>query len=250
LELRFSAEPGAVFTPGAARTAPAEAVSGMRQMLTRMIAGGQWPQVVALTSAVRGEGVSFTALALSAVLSQDTTRPTCLVEANWYGPAMLTPGEGQDGGGLAAVLEGSLELERALIQMRNANAAQGGLAFLPAGQMPQTRRVIAARSPEMKAVVAALRQRFQYIVLDLPAVLVSSDAIALAGLADATCLVTQQGVTPAAAVQEALAALRHLPIAGVIMNAVRVHMPAGLAGQLTAPLPRETGFAAGAGQIA
>lgn len=224
LELRSSALPGQVFVPGETRYVAPEAVSGMRQMLTRMVTSGQWPQAVALTSALRGEGVSHSALALSAVLSQDTSMPVCLVDTNWYWPSVPVA----ESPGLAAVLNGEVELDRALVQVQNSQ-----LMLLPAGQMPQGRRVIAARSPEMKAVIEELRGRFEYLVLDVPSVLATSDAIALAGLADATCLVVHQGVTPAATVQEALGVIKHLPVAGVIMNRVRVHMPAALAGQLT-----------------
>jgi Mrp family chromosome partitioning ATPase len=259
LELRISAQPGPDFVPGDTYYVPAEVVSGLRQMLTRMIASGEWPRSVALTSALREEGVSYTALALSAVLSQDTSKPVCLVDTNWYWPstplgdttakpATGAPAVGRvPGAGLAAVLSGELGLDEALVRVQDTNALderQGmdwGLALLPAGQMGQGRRVVAARSPELKAAVAQLRDRFEYLILDVPAVLATSDAIALAGLADGCCLVVQQGVTPAAAVQEALAAIRHLPVKGVIMNHVQVHMPAGLAGQLTAPLANGEG---------
>ena len=232
LELRFSAQPGPVFAPGDTYYVPAEVVSGMRHMLTRMVTTGHWPPVVALTAAQREEGVSYTALALSAVLSRDTTRLVCLVDANWYWPSVPVV----DSPGLAAVLDGGSALDDALVRVPESAAMPGALMMLPAGRMPQERRVVAARSPEMKATIEELRGRFDHIVLDLPAVLATSDAIALASLADACCLVAHQGVTPAATVQEALAAIRHLPVAGVIMNRVRVHMPATLAGQLTAPL--------------
>jgi receptor protein-tyrosine kinase len=234
LELRFSAQPGPVFVPGEAYAAPPEVVAGLRQMLTRMVTTGEWPRAVALTSALREEGVSTIALALSAVLSLDTTMSVCLVETNWYWPFAPLARSGSPGGGLAAVLGGEIDLDQALVKVSDAASAEElRLTVLPAGNMPQGRRVIAARSPELKATIAELRRRFDYVVLDAPAVLATSDAIALAALADGCCLVAHQGVTPVATIQEALAAIRHLPVIGVIMNQVRVHMPAGLAGALT-----------------
>jgi Mrp family chromosome partitioning ATPase len=249
LELRFSAQPGPFFVPGGTYSVPAEAVSGMRQMLTRLVASEQWPRAVALTSALRQEGVSYTALALSAVLSLDTSKPVCLVDTNWYWPSVpAADNAGLQAGGLAAVIDGELKLAEALVRVQEsaplthgAPLTYGGLALLPAGWMPEGRRVIAARSPEMKATFAELRERFEYLILDVPALLATSDAIALAGLADACCLIVHQGVTPAATVQEALATIRHLPVTGVILNHVRVHMPAGLASQLTAPLAVDAG---------
>jgi Mrp family chromosome partitioning ATPase len=232
LEIRYSAQPGPLFVPGATYSVPAEVVSGMRHMLTRMVTSGQWPRVAALTSALREEGVSYTALALSAVLSQDTNASVCLVDTNWYWPSVPVA----DSPGLAAVLYGELALDQVLVQVDDSQ-----LMLLPAGHMIQSHRVLAARGPEMKAAMAELRGRFEYVVLDVPAVLATSDAIALAGLADGCCVVVHQGVTPAAIVQEALAALRHLTVTGVIMNNVRVHMPAGLAGSLMAPIADAVG---------
>lgn len=235
MELRFSTQPGQTFVPGGAYHIPAEVVSGVRHMLTRMLTSEQWPQTVALTAALREEGVTTTALALAAVLAMDTSRSVCLVDTNWYWPALPVV----DSPGLAAVLEGKVSIEDALIQVHGSTGVdewrggEGGLAVLPAGRMAPARRVTAARSPELRETVAKLRTRFDYLVLDAPAILATSDAIALAGLTDACCLVVRQGVTPAATAQEALAAIRHLNVAGVILNQVRVHMPAGLAGQLT-----------------
>jgi Mrp family chromosome partitioning ATPase len=92
---------------------PAEVVSGLRHMLTRMVTTGQWPRPFALTSALRQEGVSYTALALSAVLSQDTTMPVCLVDTNWYWPSVPVV----DSPGLAAVLDGELRSGPRLAQV-------------------------------------------------------------------------------------------------------------------------------------
>jgi Mrp family chromosome partitioning ATPase len=200
-----------------------------------MLTSGHWPETVALTSALREEGVTHTALALGAVLAMDTSKSVCLLDTNWYWPALPVV----DSPGLAAVLDGEVSIDDALVPVRASTgndewgAGEGSLSVMPAGRMAPARRVTAARGPELKQTFSRLRTRFDYLLLDTPAVLATSDAIALAGLADACCLVVHQGATPAATVQEALAAIRHLNVVGVIMNQVRVDMPAGLAGQLT-----------------
>ncbi len=224
LSLRISAQPGPAFVEGAGYEIPAEVVSGLRQMLTGPTSGNRWPQVVAMTAAVREEGVSYTAMSVSAVLNRDTGNSVCLVDTNWYWPSVPLA----NSPGLAGVIAGTTELEEALVWVKD-----GELLFLPAGQMPQDRRAASARSPALKATIARLRRHFKYVILDVPPVLVTSDAVALAGLADACCLVVRQGVTPLANVRQALDAIRHLQVMGVIMNDVRLHMPAGLAGQLT-----------------
>ncbi len=223
LDLRISAQPGPALVPGASYTIPAEMVSGLRQMLTPLVTSGGWPQVVALTAALREEGVSRTALAMSAVLNHDTNEPVCLVDTNWYWPSVPVV----DTPGLAGVLSQSTRLDEALIRVD-----RNRLLFLPAGQMPEGRRVTAARSHGLKAVLHQLCRNFKYVILDVPAIQATSDAIALAGLAEECCLVVHQGVTPGTTVREALDEIRHLKVMGVIMNRVRVHMPTGLAGEL------------------
>lgn len=226
LDLRISTQAGPVFIPGVGHKIPAEMVSGLRQMLTPLAASGQWPQVVAITAALREEGVSRTALALSAVLNHDTGEPVCLVDTNWYWPAM----PGLDSPGLAGVLAGTTRLEEALVRVDH-----GNLMVLPSGELPENRRASAARSARLKATIDELCQHFKYLILDVPSIQATSDAVALAGLADACCLVLRQGVTPGTTVREARDAIGHLRVMGVIMNRVRVYMPVGLADQLIQP---------------
>src|SRR5512133_484448 len=225
LDLRISARPGPVFVQGTDYKIPPEVVSRLREMLTRLVASNQWPQTVAFTSALREEGVSYTAMAVRAALNQDTGQPVCLVDANWYCPSVRvlnTPG-------LADVVTGTTALRQALTLVW---VNENNLMLLPAGRVPQNRRAAAARSPQLKVIITELSRYFTYVILDVPAILATSDAIALAGLADACCMVVRQGVTPVATVRQALGAIGHLPVMGVIMNRAGLHMPTALAGRL------------------
>jgi Mrp family chromosome partitioning ATPase len=56
-------------------------------------------------------------------------------------------------------------------------------------------------------------------------VLSSSDAVALASLGSACCVVVQQGVTPINSVRLALDEIKHLPMLGVVLNQVRINTP-------------------------
>jgi Mrp family chromosome partitioning ATPase len=156
-------------------------------------------------------------------LNQDTGKPVCLVDTNWYWPSVPVV----NSAGLAGVLAGTAALDQALVWVADTN-----LMLLPAGQIPENRRPTAARSAQIVSVIGQLRRHFAYVILDVPAVLATSDAIALTGLADGCCLVVRQGVTPVTTAREALDSIGHLPIMGVIMNRVHLHMPADLAGQL------------------
>jgi hypothetical protein len=53
----------------------------------------------------------------------------------------------------------------------------------------------------------------------------TSDAIPLTSLADAYCLVIQQGVSTRAAVSQALEEIKHVNTVGVVLNRVDVRTP-------------------------
>jgi len=70
-----------------------------------------------------------------------------------------------------------------------------------------------------------LSAQFDYLVLDIPAIKLTSDAIPLAAHGSAACLVVRQGVTPIADAQRALDDVQQLNMLGVVMNRVRVQTP-------------------------
>jgi Mrp family chromosome partitioning ATPase len=63
------------------------------------------------------------------------------------------------------------------------------------------------------------------VILDIPALLANSDAIALASLADAGFLVVRQGITPIALIKQALDEIKHLSMLGIVMNQTYFHTP-------------------------
>ena len=74
-------------------------------------------------------------------------------------------------------------------------------------------------------MIDSLAWRFDHLILDIPSVLATNDAIPLASHGTGCCLVIRQGVTPVVKVRAALLDLDHLHNIGVIMNQVKVHTP-------------------------
>ena len=82
-----------------------------------------------------------------------------------------------------------------------------------------------ARHDTLKACIKQLSRRFDHILLDVPAVLGTSDAIALASLSTACCLVVRQGITPVSQVRRALDDVKHLSMLGVVLNQAHMSLP-------------------------
>ena len=195
-------------------------INSHRQLLDRLRRRSPLPAVLGLTATLREEGVTYSALALGATWAADTDAAICVVELNWYWPGLQNLVKETASPGVAGVLNQEATLEEALIATNLPN-----LHLLPAGEMPLARRPGAARGKPLPQTITMLKERFDCLLLDIPAILAVSDAVPLAALSDTVCLVIKQGVTTIESSKRALDEIAHLPIAGVILNQVAIKTP-------------------------
>jgi Mrp family chromosome partitioning ATPase len=121
--------------------------------------------------------------------------------------------------GLAEVLSGACDLDTAL-----RTSGLPNLMLLPAGSATlHPSRLL--RSQATADLLATLRERFAFIVLDLPAVLRSSDAAVLAEMADGVVFVVRAGGTDQGDVEGGLSLLSGAHLHGVVLNRWRSSMP-------------------------
>lgn len=229
------------------RTFDAATIDTFRRMTTEIVCNGGLPKRLVVAAALQGEGVTYTALGLSTTLASDTANRYCLVDLNWWSPGLIMQldparsapldrrgrkarsasapaSEAQVSyPGIAQVVEGKATLDEALIQ-----TGQPNLCLLPAGDLALKDRPVMARSTGLRTLIDSLSERFDYLLLDVPSILSTSDAIALASLGDACCLVVRHGVTPMPTVQRALDDVKHLRMMGVILNHVTIRTPSWL----------------------
>jgi len=199
---------------------PTAITESLRYMVARMRVGdgGEFPARIGLTSSIRGEGVSLMARALALVLS-DGSRKVCLVDLNWWSPTVW-PGVEEPVDGLAQVILGWSTLDAALMPMGNP-----GLSVLPAGPASSSERPLLSSSQELEKILVELSQRFDHVVLDLPAVLVSSEALTLAEKVGSIAVVIHQGVTPEGRVTSTFEELEGIPVVGAILNRYSSKIP-------------------------
>ncbi len=201
-------------------TFPGPVVRSYRHMLARLMRTEPLPARLALVSTLREEGVTYSSLALGTVLATDTAVSVCVVELNWYWPGQQALLTGVTSPGLAGVLAGTAVLDEALTPTHLPN-----LALLPAGEMEMEKRPFTARSQPLKECLDTLSQRYDHLLLDIPAVLATSDAIPLASLSNGSCLVVKQGVTSIENTKRALDDIAHLHVLGVILNQMVIKTP-------------------------
>jgi Mrp family chromosome partitioning ATPase len=89
-------------------------------------------------------------------------------------------------------------------------------------------RPVYSRSQALQMLIHELGSRFDYLILDVPAILATNDAVPLASLGSACCMVVRQGATGISDVEQALDEIDHLTVLGVVLNRVKMSTPPGL----------------------
>jgi Mrp family chromosome partitioning ATPase len=171
------------------------------------------PARLALTSALAGEGVTYISRSLAAAIAYDTDESVAVVDFNWRRPKPPVEGDTAPLLGLAEVVEDGIPIEDVIIPTSNPR-----LSLVPAGAAAVSRRPALARSEQLITVLDKLDARFDHLLLDLPPVLATSEAMNLTQLADATVLVVRQGATSESQVEAALEELKGGETLGVILN--------------------------------
>jgi succinoglycan biosynthesis transport protein ExoP len=180
------------------------------------------PRVIVISSAVPGEGKSTLAVNLATVLAQSGSR-VMLIEADLRRPRVTRYMGLISGAGLTNVLGGA-----ALLHEVAQPWGDGRLSVLAAGPMPPNPSEMLG-SGHMRKLLADLRDRFDYVLIDAPPLLAVTDAAVLTNLSDGCVLSTRYGKTRREELGEAAAALKRIdaPLLGVVLN--RVPQSAGAA---------------------
>jgi protein-tyrosine kinase len=167
-------------------------------------------RVVAMTSAIAGEGKSVTVANLAACAARRGRR-VALLDCDLRRPRVASLFGIDEGSGLASVLAGHKRLEDAL------RIGPERLTLLPAGAAPDDPGHLFA-GDAFRAVLDRFRKTHDEIYLDLPPVLPFADATAAAGAADGVIVVVRNEETRAELVEEAVGSLSGTPLLGCVLT--------------------------------
>jgi capsular exopolysaccharide synthesis family protein len=170
-------------------------------------------KVVAITSAVEGEGKTLTALNLALTAARATIdRRVLLVDADLRLGQVAELLGVPNTPGLKEVLEGGAEARDVVRRFQGER-----LAVVPSGG-PAAEPTQLLASPRMHALLGRIREHFDEAYLDLPPTLPFADAAILGAMADGVLLVIRAGQTPAPQVYQAIEHLAGAPIVGCVLN--------------------------------
>jgi capsular exopolysaccharide synthesis family protein len=192
-----------------------------RSMLRRPENGN--PRVVMLTSVLPGEGKSVTAYNL-AIASARVGKRTLLIEADVRSPSMAHLV------GIQPNPDAQLEPLRYYGQISDCIAMAPlveNLYVVPSCG-PQRQAASIIESSEMRRLLEDARGRFDFVVLDVPALSKYNDALLLEPLTDGMVIVTRPGVTSQSLLAEALnefSASEDVDLLGSVINGVEMPLP-------------------------
>ncbi|OGP16603.1 MAG: hypothetical protein A2V21_300980 [Deltaproteobacteria bacterium GWC2_55_46] len=177
-------------------------------------------KTIAITSAIKGEGKTTTAINLAYLMATEFGKKVLLMENDLRCPA-ISSGYLNMGrlNGLIDVINGDADLRSAINRLDDTN-----LYFLPARASAKNSSVL-LDSQSMRSVLDNVKAHFDYIIIDAPPILPLVDMNILSRMVDGLLLVVRAGSTPKDLVKKAVGALPLKNLVGVVLNgADDVHM--------------------------
>jgi len=171
--------------------------------------------LIMVTSALPGEGKSFTAVNLAMSIAMELDHTVLLVDADVARPSLprmlnLTPARGL----LDVLVDESVDLAEVLLKTNVEKLS----VLLSGTQHPRATELLA--SGTMNRLLEELGQRYadRIIIFDSPPLLVTTEARELAAHMGQVVVVVEAQRTKRAAVKEALAAIESCPVKMMILN--------------------------------
>jgi len=175
-------------------------------------------KIVLVTSSIPGEGKTTTSINIAFALGQ--MEKTLLIEGDMRKPSFLAllhlpPHEP----GLSNLISGTTTLEDVII-----HDEESGVDILPAGSIPANPLELLS-SNKFAALLDALRDKYDRIVIDSPPTLAVSDVLVLAKQADSIIYVVRSDMTKKSVVKKGLSRLLAIEskVDGIVLNRVDIN---------------------------
>jgi Mrp family chromosome partitioning ATPase len=200
-----------------------------RSVRMRLITGnpGGGPRVLAVTSALRGEGKTVTTANLGFSLSELKYLRVAMVDLDFRGGGLSALLGAEDQPGLAEVLRGELPLADVCMP-----AVRDNLYLVPAGDPAGVPASELLASKLVGSLFKELAERFHYSLIDAPALHDASDTGQIAPLCHSVVMVVRANSTPEPLLQRCVKLLQanRATVAGCILagyaeTAIACQMP-------------------------
>ena len=173
--------------------------------------------LIMVTSALPGEGKSFTSINLAMSIAAEMDHTVMLVDADVARPSILRKLHLPEAPGLLDLLEGKAKMNDVLMRT-NIDT----LTILPSGR-PHPKATELLASDAMRQLLNDMGTRYpdRIIIFDSPPLLLTTEARVLASQMGQVVMVVQAGKTLQADVQHALSTIESCPIRLLLLNQAR-----------------------------
>ena len=172
--------------------------------------------VIGVTSSMRGEGKSTTAVNLAYVFAEKGHR-VLLIDGDLRIPSIAKKMKIESTPGLADLLrgKGAQSIDFKAYMLKN-------WYILPSGDIPPNPSELLG-SRRMETVLNELREAFDYIIIDLPPVNIVSDALSISNLITGMIVVVRESYTEKKELERCFRQLKlsNVNILGCVMNVTR-----------------------------
>ena len=174
--------------------------------------------LIMVTSALAGEGKTFTSVNLAMSIAAELDHTVMLVDADVARPSVLNTLGLPAGPGLLEVLEGKATLPEVLLR-----TDVDKLTVLPAGsQHKRATELLASEAMSKLLDDMATRYPDRIIIFDSPPLLLTTESRVLATHMGQVVVVVQAGRTLQSAVQQALSTIESCPVRMMVLNQARM----------------------------
>jgi exopolysaccharide/PEP-CTERM locus tyrosine autokinase len=179
--------------------------------------------LIMVTSALAGEGKSFTAVNLAMSIAAELDNTVMLVDADVARPSLMRMLDLPPSPGLLDVLKGEADMSSVLLR-----TSIEKLTLLPSGT-PHPRATELLASDAMRLLLDDIAKRYpdRIIIFDSPPLLLTTEARVLATQVGQVVMVVQAEKTLRADVQRALTTIETCPVRLLLLNMSRAGSPAG-----------------------
>lgn len=189
--------------------ASAEAYKLLRTNLMFSFSGSEKCHIIGMTSSFRGEGKSLTAINLAYSLAE-AKKKVLLIEGDMRLPTLSNRLSLHASPGLSNLLVGLINSVSDTIQHFRVQVEEDdfiSLDVIAAGDIPPNPSELLG-SDRMQALLDRLRERYDYIILDLPPVTAVTDALVASRLVDGMVLVVRNNHAIRGALAETIRQLK------------------------------------------
>jgi len=173
--------------------------------------------VVAVTSAIKGEGKTTTVINLGYTLARDFGKRVLLLECDFVSPELKHFSETPINYGLSDCCRGDIPVEEAMTSFTDIPCW-----IMPEGRIGPGYAELLKTGP-LERVLAQLREKFDYILLNAPPILPVATMNVLERHTDLLLLVVRANLTAQDVVKRAVRSLRASNPIHVVLNGVPMH---------------------------